>query len=181
MTAPGPSSGAPGSLPPVGSLAAEAAQLLDALAARLAQVRVTVGDHAPGGSSWTGEPGSDLVDGQPVGVHPAAARPDAAGQPDAAADTDAAGHRQCVGWCPVCRSADLLRGERPEVAGKLVDSAIVVVSALRSLLPATDASATETPETTASADRSPAAGGSGSDQPGDSPLRPPGIERIDIR
>lgn len=141
MTGPDELSGTTGGHPAVGNLADEAAQLLDALAARLAQVRVTVGEPATGDS--IPEPATD--------------------------------HVQCVGWCPVCRSADLLRGERPEVAGKLVDSAIVVVSALRSLLPAAPAASnarSDAPDT----GPSPAA-----DRP-DGPLPPkPGIERIDIR
>lgn len=124
--------------PAVGNLADEAAQLLDALSARLDQVRITVGAH-------------ESVDSPPTAA-------DAASQTEPAAD-----HLQCVGWCPVCRGADLLRGERPEVAGKLVDSAIVVINALRSLLPATPAG--------------PAPAGPS----GDSAPPQPGIERIDIR
>lgn len=154
MTAPGAPPGPAGGPPAVGGLADEAAQLLDALATRLALARVTVGAAGPA------DPGSGSGvprDGDPVGPVP--------GPPDAAG-----GHTQCVGWCPVCRAADLLRGERPEVAGKLVDSAIVVVNALRSLLPAmpTDGQAAAGPST--------ASGPSGDTAPPQ-----PGIERIDIR
>lgn len=144
MTAPGPAPGVGGPTgagrPAAGDLADEAAQLLDALSVRLHQVRITVGTH-------------ESVVSTPVA--------DAPGEAD---DEPAAGHVRCVGWCPVCRGADLLRGERPEVAVKLVDSAIVVIGALRSLLPATPAGA------------APAAGPSGDSEPPQ-----PGVERIDIR
>lgn len=176
MTAPGAPSGAAGGPPPVGGLADEAAQLLDAFAARLALIRLTVGDDKPG-ERVPGErpPGSVAPDdGDPVIVD--AAEP-------------AGSHHQCVGWCPVCRSADLLRGERPEVAGKLVDSAIVMVNALRSLLPAVPAA------DQSASHPSRAASGPSPDQPApDQPAADhsatersipdrsaPGIERIDIR
>ena len=133
------------SRPPVGALADEAAQLLDALAVRLAQVRQTVGAHDSAATAGAAAPQT-----APDDAAPAAAGPGDDGL-------------QCVGWCPVCRSADLLRGDRPEVAGKLVESAIVVVQALRSLLPAT-----------------PAAGPPSTGEPGPPP-HSPGIERIDIR
>lgn len=152
MTAAGARSASTGGPPPVGGLAEEAAQLLDAIATRLSLVRNTIGDGTPV---------------EPVGSVPEA--------------EPATGHLQCVGWCPVCRSADLLRGERPEVAGKLVDSAMVVVAALRSLLPVTpagpDAAGPSAADPTAdqpAAFRPGPTGGSG-----DTP--PPGIERIDIR
>ena len=158
MTAPDAPSGPSGGLPPVGGLAEEAAQLLDALAVRLAQVRITVGDHAAAGESAT----DDQLGHGPETV---------------------TSHLQCVGWCPVCRSADLLRGERPEVAGRLVDSAIVVVGALRSLLPA--AGGTVPDESAAgqrSAGQSAPAGPAGRPGgPGGTAPASPGIERIDIR
>jgi hypothetical protein len=143
--APSESTGGP---PPIGGLAEEAAQLLDAVAARLALVRLTMGDGEPADAGQADarqadKPPTDAqaadaptgTDGQHVGAS-GRSGPAATDHPEPATR-----HAQCVGWCPVCRSADLLRGERPEVAGKLLDSAMVVVSALRSLLPAVPSTA----------------------------------------
>jgi hypothetical protein len=113
----------------VGPLAEEAGQLLDVVAAKLAGLRQEVPD-AP----------------EPADPHPADPHP---------ADSTAG----CVGWCPICRSADLLKGDRSETTQKLVDAALLVVTTLRSLIPAP-------PEATEAT-----TGGDGS----------PGIERIDIR
>ncbi len=75
-----------------------------------------------------------------------------------------AAETSCLGWCPICRSADLLKGDRSETTQKLVDAALLVVTTLRSLIPPPpDQNA---PERTQAADD-----GDGS----------PGIERIDIR
>ena len=65
----------------------------------------------------------------------------------------------CVGWCPICRSADLLKGDRSETTQKLLDAALLVVTTLRSLIPAPP----EASEATTDGDGS------------------QGIERIDIR
>ncbi len=43
--------------------------------------------------------------------------------------------------CPICRFLAVLRGERPEVTERWVDSALTIVQALRSLIPATEAEA----------------------------------------
>jgi hypothetical protein len=66
----------------------------------------------------------------------------------------------------------MLRGERPETTAKLVDGALLIVRALRSMIPeAPDAGATPT--------------SGGPTGPGDPPPPPPparrgGFERIDI-
>ena len=41
----------------------------------------------------------------------------------------------CLGWCPICRSAELLKGERPELTQKFLDAALLVITTLRSLIP----------------------------------------------
>ncbi len=115
----------------VGALAEEAGQLLDAVAVKLARMK----QEAPDG---------------PEPVSPA---DEPESQPHGSAVS-------CVGWCPICRSAELLKGDRSETTQKLVDAALLVVTTLRSLIPAS----------TGEADRS-APDGDGS----------PGMERIDIR
>lgn len=118
MTTPGPGR-------PTGSLADEAGQLIDAVAARLAVMKVGVAAAGPG-----------------------------------PAETDAV--HTCLGWCPVCRGAELLRGDRPELSDKLIDTALVVLDALRTLLPDQPPATADDAQTTDPADRA-------------------GIERIDIR
>jgi len=90
----------------VGTLATEAALLLDAVSERLTAKR-----------------------GSPPG-------PD--GESSAACPT--CGHQpgeSCTA-CPICRFLAVLRGERPEVTERWVDSALTIVQALRSLIPATE-------------------------------------------
>ena len=61
------------------------------------------------------------------------------GEPAAACPT--CGHQpgeSCTA-CPICRFLAVLRGERPEVSERWVDSALTIVQALRSLIPTPDA------------------------------------------
>ena len=90
----------------VGALAEEAGQLLDVVAAKLTALR---------------------VEGQ---QQQAEAPP-----PDNAGEAHEATAQPCVGWCPICRSAELFKGERPELTQKFVDAALLVVTTLRSLIP----------------------------------------------
>ncbi|SDP23767.1 hypothetical protein SAMN04515671_3369 [Nakamurella panacisegetis] len=120
----------------VGALADEAGQLLDAVAARLDRMKAV-----------RVEAGAEVGDG------PTAPEPPAAGTPPT--------EHACVGWCPICRGAELLRGDRTEISDRLLDTAILVVSTLRSLVP--------DPSTTPSA------------SPDQSGPASPGVERIDIR
>lgn len=118
----------------VGALADEAGQLLEAVAARLDVLK--------------------------------AARAAAADPVDKASDSPAApspSEHTCVGWCPICRGAELLRGDRTEISDRLLDTAILLVGTLRSLMPEPSAAtAPATPDQTSSAAQ-------------------PGVERIDIR
>ena len=91
-----------------------------------------------------------------------------------------------MGWCPICRSAELLRGDRPEVAEKLVDTALLVVATLRSLIPAPAAgspapAAAGSPEPAAAGSPEPATAGPPESAANDEPdADRPGIQRIDI-
>lgn len=161
---------------PVGPLAAEAAQLLDALAERLTAIR----DRRPDGDGQSaGDPPQDPAQPDPA-AEPPAARPLADGsagardQPDritgtagAATDSDAAGgpddgrcprcghdpaaNAACTA-CPLCRLTALLRGERPESTARLVDGALTVIQLLRGLLPASPDPASPDPASPASPD-----------------------------
>lgn len=111
---------------PAGSLAAEAAQLLDVLAQRLGQLR----DRQSGGGDGTsGHPaagsGAPQAESPPNGAdHPG---------PCPQCGHDPATHVTCSG-CPLCATLALLRGERPEAAAKLADGALAIVQVLRGLL-----------------------------------------------
>ncbi len=119
----------------VGTLADEAAQLLDAVVARLDRLKSAIPAPAQSGG------GRDT------------AAPTEGGESEHIAGAG------CVSWCPICRSAELLQGDRPELTGKLVDAALLLVTTVRSLIPKA--------ETTGGA--------------GPTPAGRPGVERIDIR
>lgn len=149
--------------PSVGPLAVEAALLLDVVADRLTALKPDPpgsGPTAPGagerasGASTTGEPAGSAAAGRPLG--PDGRCPECGSVPGAS----------CTA-CPLCRFLAMLRGERPETTAKLVDGALLIVRALRSMIP--DAPAPTPP---------------GAAGPGDPPPPPParrgGFERIDI-
>ena len=114
----------------VGALAEEAGQLLDVVTAKLTALRLEGQQHQ------AEAPPRDTVDEEHESAQP------------------------CVGWCPICRSAELLKGERPELTQKFVDAALLVVTTLRSLIP--PPAPTQAPDST---------DGDGS----------AGVERIEIR
>ena len=118
---------------PVGALADEAGQLLDAVSDRLERMKVARAGLA--------ETAPSAAPGAPI--EPAA--------------------HTCVGWCPICRGAELLRGDQGEISERLLDTALLVIGTLRSLIPESPAAtAPATPDQTSSAPQ-------------------PGVERIDIR
>ena len=73
----------------------------------------------------------------------------------------------CTG-CPVCRLIAAVRGERPEVTARMVDGALTIVRALRTLLP-DPAAETVAPPTAPTADGTPepATGPTAPDDTGD--------------
>jgi hypothetical protein len=150
--------GATSGAPAVGPLAVEAALLLDVVADRLTALKP---DSAGGGESTGPTGGSPSGGAQPTGrpLGPDGRCPECGSVPGAS----------CTA-CPLCRFLAMLRGERPETTAKLVDGALLIVRALRSMIPDTPGPA--------------GAGGaasSGSDEPPPPPpARRGGFERIDI-
>ena len=70
-----------------------------------------------------------------------AKRESTAGGGETAAVCPTCGHQpgeSCTA-CPLCRFLAVLRGERPEATARWVDGALIIVQALRSLIPAADA------------------------------------------
>lgn len=132
----------------IGTLAAEAGQLLDVVAQRLTAAR--------------------------MGERPATEVCPSCGHDPSASCTA----------CPVCRFLAVLRGERPEVTARWIDSALTVVAALKAMLPPADGpEGPSAADPTAAVDKPtpvPAQGMSTDDAMG-RPLRPPGLEHIDIR
>jgi hypothetical protein len=114
---------------PVGSLAGEAALLLEAIAGRLESWRAgTGGPVRPGAGEAAGtDPGDEMDSGDD------AVTPSVPGRcPQCGHDP---GETPGCTSCPLCRLLALLRGERPETAARLVEGALSVVQALRALLP----------------------------------------------
>ncbi len=151
--------GTPGA-PAVGPLAVEAALLLDVVADRLTALKPDgTGESAgPAGGSPSATAAGPQSTGRPLG--PDGRCPECGSVPGAS----------CTA-CPLCRFLAMLRGERPETTAKLVDGALLIVRALRSMIP----------------DAEPAApGAAGPTGPDDPPPPPPpparrgGFERIDI-
>ncbi len=165
MTGDGPGHNGAAGTPAVGPLAVEAALLLDVVADRLAAMKPgrpdPAGDDGTGAgaaadrSAGNGQAGP-APGGRPLG--PDGRCPECGAVPGAS----------CTA-CPLCRFLAMLRGERPETTAKLVDGALLIVRALRSMIP-------EAPE--------PAVPGAGASAGSDGPPPPPparhGFERIDI-
>lgn len=140
--------------PDVGSLAGEAGQLLDALSARL--IRFTSDEAGAERRSDAADP-TDPSAPDPEAPEAPAAEASAAEQiateQIATEQIPAQQHFSCVGWCPVCRSAELLKGDRSEVAEKLADAALLLITTLRSLLPEPAEPAASGPEPRAGVER----------------------------
>ncbi|MDQ6657558.1 MAG: hypothetical protein M3Z00_04920 [Actinomycetota bacterium] len=99
-------------------LRSEAVQLLDVLADRLAAIQV--GAAAAAVADDVGRcSGDDAVSS-------------AAGEPCRSCGADPR-QSSCTG-CPFCAAMAVLRGERPELTARLVDSALSIVGGLRSLI-----------------------------------------------
>lgn len=109
----------------VGSVAEEAAKLLEAFGRSQARPRR---DADPAGSDGTPDPGAS---GPPGG--------DGSGEPGPRSDPGAdhvhvaMGDAETCSWCPVCRSVTLLRGVSPETLGRLADLATAAATVLADL------------------------------------------------
>lgn len=160
-----PNGAATGS-PAVGPLAVEAALLLDVVADRLTALKPDPGASPPG-SSTTAAPGGPEVTGEPPGAT-ASGRP--LGPEGRCPECGSIPGASCTA-CPLCRFLAMLRGERPETTAKLVDGALLIVRALRSMIP----DAPVAPEATG-----PRGAGDPPPTPPPPPARRGGFERIDI-
>jgi hypothetical protein len=116
---------------PVGSVAEEAARLLDALGGWAARA----GYAAEPGRRHTAEPGTrhtaDSADGataQAETGHPAA---HPSGHCEKCGAADGAGQAVVCRLCPVCQGIGLLRSVRPETVDRLADLAGAIAATLR--------------------------------------------------
>jgi hypothetical protein len=75
-----------------------------------------------------------------------ALRAPAAPAPGAPADPSTEGHPSDCRWCPICQSAAVLRGERPEVTEALADILSTTATALRTFAEAAQARSSGTPD-----------------------------------
>jgi hypothetical protein len=144
---------------PVGSLGAEAALLLDAIAGRLEALRPT------------GAQGPDDRAPDPAPTWAPTGCPQCGHDPSATVTCTA---------CPLCRLLAVLRGERPETTARLVEGALVVVQSLRALLPEPTAAGDASP---ASAEEHSGSGPTVAPAPSPVPTGPTtgGLERIIVR
>lgn len=177
---PGPN---PGGAPTVGPLAVEAALLLDVVADRLAALKPDPTDRtdrtdrteptAPTGAGPVSTPPGPVPGGDPAGgpgpEYASAGRPP--GPDGRCPECGSVPGASCTA-CPLCRFLAMLRGERPETTAKLVDGALLIVRALRSMIP-------EVP-TPADATGPAAPRAAGDPPPPPPPARRGGFERIDI-
>jgi len=137
----GPTADRPGrpTVAGVGTLAVEAGLLLDTLASRLADLRQRTSDS---GSAADGRPvaadhrpGPDrAADSHPGPVDGA---PAGSAQSESASPASPSPGPNCLAWCPVCRGAELLNGDRAQLAAQLLDTAALLVGTLRALIPDT--------------------------------------------
>ena len=164
MTAPAPGSPGP--------LAAEAAQLLDVLADRLATLQPAARASGPGEET----------------------REQDGPTPDQHAPTSQRGPEHdagmiCTTGCPFCQVLAVVRGERPETAARLVDGALLVVRSLRTLLdrhvpagaPAPSPSPSAEPATPHDAGDGPSGAAADPAPPGSGAARRARVEWIDVR
>jgi hypothetical protein len=129
----------------VGTVAQEAARLLDALggwAATAGYAAPPPSRHTPdaGGETTGGEaPGDEARAGEAPGAEapgrweetPSSGHP--AGHCEKCGAADGAGQAVVCRLCPVCQAIDLLRAVRPETVDRLADLAGVVATTLRGL------------------------------------------------
>ena len=93
------------------------------------------------------------------------ARGEAPGRASAAVGHMATGDPACC-VCPVCQVVVLLRGERPELTGRLVESVTGLVAAGQGLVETLAALAAETRAAAGNADRAGSGADAGTDRPG---------------
>jgi hypothetical protein len=161
--------GAEAGPPAVGPLAVEAALLLDVVADRLTALKPDRAEAAPTSPpAGAGPPPGGRTRGERAG---SAASCGPLGPDGRCPECGSVPGASCTA-CPLCRFLAMLRGERPETTAKLVDGALLIVRALRSLIPETPPA----PE---------AAGPRGAGDPPPpgppAPARRGGFERIDIQ
>ena len=122
----------------VGSVADEAARLLESL-------RRSAGDPAPAATappaSGSEAPPTDGRRGAPVG-DPVAAAP-SAGVPPRRAQDDSHRHEPSCDWCPLCRSAAVVRTLSPQTLARLADLAGLAATVLADLASTRAAATTE--------------------------------------
>lgn len=127
---------------PVGSVAQEAARLLDAIGGWVSTSGYAAapapGDAADGAVTADDPDGvvpdgaaSDTGRAEGAEVPPDETRTHAAGHCEHCGAASDAGRPRTCQWCPVCQGLDLLRSVRPETVDRLADLAGALATALR--------------------------------------------------
>ena len=114
----------------VGSVADEAARLLESL-------RRSTGDAAAASAHRGAGSGAPAADG------PGCPTADSAGGPALDHDGDEPAHEPLCAWCPLCRSAAMVRTLSPETLGRLADLAGLAATVLADVASTRAAATTE--------------------------------------
>lgn len=156
----------------VGSVAEEAARLLDALGGWVsasgyaaAPAHSDVPDPDVPGATAAEGPGEPRAAADEDSVPPGETRSHGPGHCDQCGAADGTGQAVACQWCPVCQGIGLLRSVRPETVDRLADLAGALATALRDV-------ATQTRHTTGTPDGPPA--------PHDPRTRGPRVQDITI-
>ena len=142
----------------VGSVADEAARLLESLRRSAADAQAAAGTSAgTDGGQATGSTGADT----PTGGTASGSAEDSTDPATPAGLGDGpeggAAHDPFCAWCPLCRGAAVVRSLSPETLTRLADLAGVAASVLADLASARSTTAPDDPDATATADPRPTA------------------------
>jgi len=135
-------------------LRVEAAEAAEAAAAEAVAAEATAGEATAGEATAGGATAGSATASQPVACQ----------------------------WCPVCSVIAVVRGDRPELGGRLAEQAGALLTTLRAVLeqppnaPLADAQAADEQP----ADKQPDNATPGNGQPADEPRRPV-VQRIEVR
>ena len=139
----------------VGSVADEAARLLESLRRSAADAQASAGTSAgTDGGQATGATGADApTGGTASGSAEDSTRPAGLG----AGPEGGVAHDPFCAWCPLCRGAAVVRSLSPETLTRLADLAGVAASVLADLASARSTPAPEDPDASATATPRPTA------------------------
>ena len=139
----------------VGTVADEAARLLESLRRSAAEAQAAAGSSA--GTDGGAAPSASGADTTTSGTASAATEDASAPPGHGAAPEGDAAHDPFCAWCPLCRGAAVVRSLSPETLTRLADLAVVAASVLTDLAGARATTAGADTDAPAAAGRRPSA------------------------